>query len=516
MKMKNIFIILLFFLSTSSFSQTAGLVIKINDKNLLPIIDKELTSNKLKIISTDAKLTETFEKYNLYKFKQLYPSSKRPELLKYYLVEAERSEELIKELIEDHSDKFSQIREYQEPKPLYIPNDYDFSITHGSDGYTASRDIGLSYLELINAPEAWEITKGDPNVIMGIHDTHLYVDHEDFAGKIFKVYDANIRSSFYPISGCDHGTMVAGIIAANTNNDTGFSSIGFNCKIAKTSENHDDLLLMAIEGVKVINISQDWGPYFEPHAILMEELTEDYNVTVVAAAGNENSTRYFYPASYENVISVTSVGHEFDRGTTFSGKQFNWKDCHRKFIDSSLYPDKTHSHNDKVDICAPGYYILTTCHPETYRNGLGVPTGQLYSVEEGTSFAAPMVSGVCALMYSINPNLTPLEVKDIIQSTAVNIYAIPENAEYIGLLGAGRIDAYEAVKKAGTTYLTGLQNSKAISAGYGFILNNVTINNNSNVSLTARKVAEINGTFEVPLGSTFEIKLDPLAKTIGQ
>jgi hypothetical protein len=119
-------------------------------------------------------------------------------------------------------------------------------------------------------------------------------------------------------------------------------------------------------------------------------------------------------------------------------------------------------------------------------------------------------------MYSINPGITPTEVEYIIESTAVNIYSIPENYEYIGKLGAGRIDAFEAVKEAGTTYLTGLQNTKSISAGFGFKLNNVTINNSSNVVLTARKEVEINGTFEMPLGATFEIAIDPNAVTNGE
>ena len=92
--------------------------------------------------------------------------------------------------------------------------------------------------------------------------------------------------------------------------------------------------------------------------------------------------------------------------------------------------------------------MLTLCHPETYLNGFSKPTGRLYSIENGSSFAAAIVSGVCALMYSVNPALTPLEVEDIIKSTAADIYSIPENTEYKGLLGAGRIDAYKAVKKA--------------------------------------------------------------------
>lgn len=509
--MKNILIYLLLLISIPAFPQTGHLVFKIENKDQVPIVEKELKGNMLKLKSADTKLTNTFGKYDLSEFRQLYPSSKKPELLKYYILKSEGCKELLKELKEKHSDKFSHVSEYQEPKSLYVPNDFRFCTSSGCDGI---RDIGLSYLQLINAPGAWEITKGDPNVIIGIIDNHLFVDHEDLEGKIVKVYDKNIRSSY---TNCpDHGTMVAGLIASNTDNSKGISSVGFNCRMAKTSANKNDLLLMAQEGIKVINISQDWGPANEADSILMEELTEDYKVTVIAAAGNTNSTNYVYPASYDHVISVTSVGHEFDCGTTFNNRQFNWKDCHRKYINVPENDSYTHTHNDKVDICAPGYNILTTCHPATYVNGLKEPTGQLYSIGDGTSFAAPMVAGVCALMYSVNPGLTPTVVKNIIQKTAVDIYTIPENAEYIGLLGAGRIDAYEAVKEAGTTRLTGQQNSKSISAGYGFILNNVTVTSNSTVTLKARKDAEINGTFEVPPGSTFEIKIDSLALTAVQ
>lgn len=509
--MKNLLILLLILISTPTFSQKGQIVIKIEDVDQVPIVEKELKSVKLNLKSADAILTRTFGKYQLSEFRQLYPSSKRPELLKYYILETEGSKELVTEMKEKLSDKFSNVREYQQPQTLYVPNDLGYQIQSGCD---SQRDVGLSYLQLINAPEAWEITKGDSNVIIGIIDNHLLVDHEDLIGKIFKVYDENIRSSFFLKP--DHGTMVAGIIASNTDNNKGISSIGFNCRIAKTSANKNDLLLMAQEGIKVINISQDWGPWNEADSILMEELTDDYNVTIVAAAGNSNCTKYTYPASYNNVISVTSVGHEFDRGTTCNGRQFNWKDCHEKYLNIPENESCTHTHNDKVDICAPGYNILTTCHPASYANGFKEPTGQVYSIEDGTSFAAPIVSGVCALMYSINPHLTPTEVKNILQKTAANIYSIPENAAYSGQLGAGRVDAYKAVAEAGTIWLTGQQDSKKISAGYCFNLKNVTVSKNSDVTLKARKLVEISGAFEVPLGSTFEIKIEPLAVTTGQ
>ena len=440
--LKVLIMIIIVLTGYSANSQTGLLVFKIEDNNQIIEIEKKLTNNKLTVKSADAGITQTFRKYNLYKFKQLCPSSKRAELLKYYILETDKSAELMQELKDKYPDKFVGIQEYAEPIPLYNPNDYRFCMQTGCD---TLRKVGLSYLNLINAPEAWNITKGDPNVIVGIHDNYLYEDHEDFKGKIFKVYDTNIRASYSDKK--DHGTMVAGLIAASTDNGTGIASIAFNCRIAKTSSNRNDLLIMAQEGIKVINISQDWGCYNPADQELMIELTEDYNVTVVAAAGNSNSATYVYPASYDNVISVASVGHEFDRGTTVNGRQFNWKDCHKKYMNSEL-SKSTHQHNDKVDICAPGYDILTLCHPESYKNGFGKPTGQLYSIENGSSFAAALVSGVCALMYSVNPEITPRELENIIKSTAVDIYSIPENAEYKGMLGAGRIDAYQAVKKA--------------------------------------------------------------------
>lgn len=509
--MKNLLILLILLISMETFAQSAKILFKIENVDIVQVPENELKNPRIRLKSADAGLTETFAKFHLSGFHQLYPSSKRQELLKYFILEAEKHQELLDELKEKYSDKISHLTVYQEPLVLYQPNDLGFCIRSGCD---ALSDVGLTYLEMINAPEAWQITQGDTNVIIGMIDNHLMVEHEDLTGKIVKVYDENVRCKF--LQNPDHGTMVAGILAANTDNGKGISSIGFNCRLAKTSANKNDLLLMAQEGINIINISQDWGPANEADSILIAELTEDYKVTVVAAAGNTNSTKYIYPASYENVISVTSIGHEFERGTECNGRQFDWKDCHNKYINISENESYTHTHNDKVDICAPGYNIVTTCHPSRYVNGLKEPTGQIYSIEDGTSFAAPIVSGVCALMYSINPDLTPRQVKSILQKTAVNIYSIPENAEFIGLLGAGRVDAFRAVKEAGTIFLTGDQNSKIISAGYGFNLNNVSVRNNSQITLKARMLVEIVGSFEVLAGSSFEIEINHQVVSNGQ
>lgn len=501
--MKEIIILLFFTFSISAHAQKGRLVIKIDNKEYIPKVEKESNGNKLKIKSEIVEMEETFSKYPIYKFKLLFPSAKRLSLLNYYILEVDGHKELMNEINQKHKDIIPYIHEYFEPIPMYEPNDYDFSVRFCNDG---CRDVGLSYLDLINTPNAWKITKGDPDIIIGIFDSHLYTDHEDLTNKIFNIYGDNTRDNFFVNK--DHGTHVAGIVAANTNNNTGISSVAFNCRIAKASWSKNYLLDMAEDGIKVINISQNWGPYTTEDQELMEALTEDYNITVIAAAGNTNTTDYFYPASYNNVISVTSIGHEFDRGEIFNNRKFNWKDVHKKYIEPDL-PSFTHAHNDKVDICAPGYNVLTLCNPAEYIDN------RLYHILDGTSFAAPQVAGVCALMYSINPGITPSEVENIIKATAVNIESIPENSDYLGKLGAGRIDAFEAVKEAGTTYLTGFQSTKSISAGYGFKLNDITINDNADVILTARKEVVINGTFEMPVGSTFEISIDPNAVTDG-
>jgi serine protease len=130
-----------------------------------------------------------------------------------------------------------------------------------------------------------------------------------------------------------------------------------------------------------------------------------------------------------------------------------------------------------------------------------------YGCTTGTSHATPIVAGVCALMKSINPCLTPAQAQSIIKATAD---PIADAYLYPGQLGAGRINAFEAVKLAGTKSYqnTTLYGNRVVSAGFGINLNSITIASNSNIKLTARKEVDINGTFYVPLGSSFEITID--------
>ena len=126
-----------------------------------------------------------------------------------------------------------------------------------------------------------------------------------------------------------------------------------------------------------------------------------------------------YPASYDSVISVTSVGYQDNHYDSIIGY---------------------HTHNDKVDICAPGYHVLSTF------------SGGGFGKSSGTSFAAPYVAGVCGLMFSVNPFLQPKDFEIIIKATADKIDTLPVNNPplLIGLLGAGRINAFKALQVAQT------------------------------------------------------------------
>ena len=126
----------------------------------------------------------------------------------------------------------------------------------------------------------------------------------------------------------------------------------------------------------------------------------------------------------------------------------NFFDSHIDPTSDSAFGAATYCHYPEVTICAPGYYITTgTTYIEVFNPNVTYPGYK--EIWGGTSASTPIVSGVCALMKSINPNLTVAEVKAIIQATADPII---DEYMYPGLLGAGRINAYKAVKAVNDCY----------------------------------------------------------------
>lgn len=308
------------------------------------------------------------------------------------------------------------------PEFLFEPDD-----TYYTDG-----GIGFSYLQLVRANKAWDITTGDPKVYIGVSDAGIDINHEDLAGKFVYADFVTTTSS--------HGTWTSGFISPLTNNDKGVSGIGYNTKMIGILTGASSIFQLAqVPGVRVINASWANGcdtPSRVESAVYYE-IRNILDVLVVAAAGNGSTcggpNHYVYPAAYNNVLSVSSVGHTYPIGEAQMKYQ---KDVHQRYIDPVNPEDNTHQHNDKVDIVAPGFDLRTTDYGSNYKY-----------IFHGTSSAAPQVAAAAGLIYSINPHLTANEVEGILKNTADDIYWIPYNYPYLGKLGSGRLNVFRAVKE---------------------------------------------------------------------
>ncbi|MEK9149204.1 MAG: S8 family serine peptidase, partial [Candidatus Desantisbacteria bacterium] len=171
-------------------------------------------------------------------------------------------------------------------------------------------------LKMIEADVAWDIEKGTEAVIIAITDTGIDYNHEDLKDKVIG------SSSFVskepdPMDGNGHGTHVAGIAAASTDNGTGTAGLAWNCKILAVKVLDGDgygddagcakgIKYAADYGAKVINMS--WGSD-EPSDMLKDAIDYAYNkgVLLVAAAGNDGSADKIYPGGYENVLAVAAT-----------------------------------------------------------------------------------------------------------------------------------------------------------------------------------------------------------------
>lgn len=374
-----------------------------------------------------------FKGKKLLKFEKAFPTSKKKLLQQIYFIQSHDQIEFEK-LIALNNEIFPYFEKIKKPQLLYTPNDYS---------NIGGEQVTQPNLDLIEAQKAWDITKGNPNVIIGITDTYIEAGHEDLQNNIFNIWGNNSFPNY-------HGMQVVGCASPDTDNNKGISGIGFNCKIHFSSNwgNYNVLLSLSQSGVKVLNASWMTGCSASPVIqTLFDEIYENGTV-VVAGAGNGLTDYghcgvlghdYVYPASYDHVISVTSIGHRFPYGNNTPHPTYgniDWQDVHEWQVGNPL---STHTHNDKVDLSAPGFGVTTL----DANNG--------YSQGTGTSFASPQVAGLCGLLFSINPCFSPDDIEYILKHTAVNVDNIPENQPYAGLLGSGRINAYEAVKLA-TTY----------------------------------------------------------------
>lgn len=362
--------------------------------------------------------------------RQALPSSVNIQSIYYAYYEGNRSPvEIAKALSEN------PLIEYAEPKyvhhPFVIPNDTLF--------------IQQSYLNVIKAPQAWDIVKGEQGkVIVAIVDGGTDITHPDIQNNLWSnpgeianngldddgngyvddIHGWNFANNSNNPKGlpatplnANHGTQTAGLACAVTNNITGIAGTSWNATLMPinvSSPNTDrtfefgfeGIMYAAINGADIISLS--WGrtggsSQFEQDMI---NFAVDQGAAIVAAAGNDNTSAPGFPASYDNVLSVAATNNN-DVKAFFS------------------------NFGPKIDVSAPGVNILST------RNN-----GQ-FGASSGTSFSCPIVSGVAALVKTQHPDWVGVQVEEQVRVTADNIDAI--NPSFAGQLGRGRVNAFRAV-----------------------------------------------------------------------
>ncbi len=326
--------------------------------------------------------------------------------------------------------------EYVERVPLFemsvVPNDPNFS--------------SQWHLDKINAQNAWDISLGSNEVVVAIIDDAVRLDHEDLQSAIFinpneiagNGIDDDNNGYIDDVNGWDaanfdndpsppsnnlftHGTHVAGIASAVTNNNIGVASIGYGTKIMPVKTKRDastgPTLSATFQGldyaincgyVDVVNMSFGSSRYSRTFQNLINAGREK-GIVFVAAAGNSNTSAPHYPAAYNNVIGV-GASTQSDRKAFFS------------------------NYGSYIDVMAPGTNILSTVANSTssYRN------------LQGTSMASPLVAGLCGLMLSYSKGLSPEEIESCLKSSSDDIDDL--NTSYTGQLGSGRINAEQALE----------------------------------------------------------------------
>lgn len=429
--------------STDSYFAPGKIVIRFT-KEVSPIAPLKVAG----IIQTGiGPVDESCLRFRVHTMRRLFPAPKypTPDLTRYFVVEFDESMDL-----DDMVKTFSEIHFYIEKaekvgvhKFSGDPNDRSFN-----DQWHLKQSNDCD----IDAPEGWDIQAGSDSVILAIPDSGVQYTHPDLNDNIwinwYEYYgvpgqddDPNGGNGYVddiygwnwdsddpkdPMDYHGHGTHVAGIAAAETNNDRGVAGIAGGwypgqkgCRIMclRIGFTHFSMDNAAASfqyatdmGATAINCSwKSWySEYFKD--------TIDYalynDVLIVAAAGNENGIYcddpiYHYLNMVPGVLVVAATDQNDQRAIFYGGQASNYGPC--------------------IDVSAPGKDILSTCISSDY-----------YRMS-GTSMSAPMVTGLAGLLKSQSSDWSRMKIKD----------AIVLSADDIGLsdMGSGRINAYTALRQ---------------------------------------------------------------------
>lgn len=319
-----------------------------------------------------------------------------------------------------------KIKQYgEDPRVEYAEPNYERKVfVTPNDSYYASHQWNMPKMR---APEAWDVEQGSSNVIIAIVDTGVSLNHPDLDGKLVAGYDYYGDPPFYapdsdPSDENGHGTYVAGIAAAETNNSQGVAGVSWHSRIMPIrvlgpdgsgwdSDIANGVIWAADHGAKIINMSLGGS---DSSQTLIDAVNYAYNLgcVLVAASGNSNTNQPFYPAAYDHVIAVGATNSS-DQRASFS------------------------NYGSYLDVTAPGEGITSTY----FYAGLGIDT---YATGSGTSAASPHVAGLAALLASHYPGWTNDQIEQRIKNSADDLGSSGWDQYY----GYGRINLEKSLRSA--------------------------------------------------------------------
>lgn len=278
----------------------------------------------------------------------------------------------------------------------------------------------------INSESAWSINGGSRSIIVALIDSGIDQTHPDLAGHFVSGWNFNNASTDTSPIGW-HGTSVAGVLAATRNNAIGVAGLA-------------DISIMPIIA------SEDPNGMNDADAAIGIRWAVDHGAKVINISAGLDQGQIFHDAAayawnHGAIVVVAS------KNTDGSGSQDSWFDVIT--VSASDRDDNRYNsqYGNFLDLLAPGQDMYTTYWD---------PAGQFnYAIAQGSSFAAPLVSGAAALLWSINPDLTPTEVRDILFHTAHDLNRPGRDLE----TGWGRLDVGAAAAAAAQTVpepLTGI------------------------------------------------------------
>lgn len=504
--------------------EIAWFYLRATDTLVSPSFTEE--NNELLYIGNDAELKKVLSKHTVYTFKKTYRKAAPKFLKRTFFVQAEDAS-----LLDDLTSNVPHLFESgdlipEEDKKIYEPNDYGLTSTIGAN---LGAPVNLDYLDYLGVPEAWYYTTGSRDIKIGVADGGIDSTDIEWKGKT-KIFR---KSSF--LSG--HGYSVAETAAGQGDNGYGIAGICYDCSIyATTLDNprtYEQLLELSNAGVNVINCSWGRTAFYQSGQDAINEMAA--NGTIIVAAGHNMSFSkskgklFYYPASFDNVIAVSSVMHRYEKFSDhilteekngryyaenirgFVGRTAGFKDNDTTQM-PYIYSQSVRNLNTEIDILGPSVGL--------YRYSQKPANNSMTTMGDGsaTSGVAPLITGTVGLMFSLAPCLPANEVESILKMTSTNIDSLEVNQPFAGMYGSGVLHTGRAVKMVYQLFsekeTVTIENQnfsrwdfKLTSYSEKVVVQNQTFSDDATLQLTARKQIVLRPNTHLKPNSNGKLKL---------